>query len=44
MMLEKLNQALTMMCDYAVKLGPGSVRVTDLFSHHMKGSIIFNSN
>lgn len=43
-MLEKLNRVLALMCDYLVKLGPGSVKVTDLFHHHMKGSITFNSN
>lgn len=43
-MLEKLNRALALMCDFLVKLRPGSVKVTDLFLHYMKGSITFNSN
>lgn len=43
-MLEKLNRAPALMCDFLAKLRPGSVKVTDLFLHHMKGSITFNSN
>lgn len=42
LMLKKLNPALTLMCDYVVRLRLGSVKVTDLLLHHMKGSITFN--
>lgn len=41
-MLEKVNPALTLMCDYVVKLRSRSVKVADLLLHHMKASITFN--
>lgn len=32
------------MWDYAVKVGPGNVKVTDTFCHHMKACSTFSSN
>lgn len=39
LVIEKLNLALTLICDYMVKLSSGGVIVMDLLLHHERSFI-----